>query len=76
MTQLSSHSKVDIGYTTKKPSITQVVKQTPAKAAPVAPTKTTDLKELPKTGDNRSAGLVFAGFLVSGLAVALLRKRG
>ncbi|KGL39132.1 hypothetical protein BMT55_01160 [Listeria newyorkensis] len=58
---------------TVKPAVIQAVKKA---AAPAAPTKTTTLKELPKTGDNSSAGLVFAGFLVSGLAVALLRKRG
>ncbi|MBC1435348.1 LPXTG cell wall anchor domain-containing protein [Listeria rocourtiae] len=71
--------KVDPVDTTKKPSITQVVKKAPVpvKTTPVAaPAKATTLKELPKTGDNSSAGLVFAGFLVSGLAVALLRKRG
>ncbi|WP_430536373.1 Ig-like domain-containing protein [Listeria rocourtiae] len=61
----------------EKPAIVQTVKKAPVKpiAAP-APVKATTLKELPKTGDNSSTGLVFAGFLVSGLAVALLRKRG
>ncbi|EUJ26563.1 LPXTG cell wall anchor domain-containing protein [Listeria cornellensis] len=60
----------------EKPAVAQAVKKASANAPKATPTKTTNLKALPKTGDNSSAGLVFAGFLVSGLAVALLRKRG
>lgn len=78
VTFLGEDLKVEPVDKAEKPAVTQAVKQASAKAptAPAAPTKTTTLKELPKTGDNSSAGLVFAGFLVSGLAVALLRKRG
>ncbi|MBC6314448.1 LPXTG cell wall anchor domain-containing protein [Listeria grandensis] len=65
--------KVDPVENAEKPSITQVVKKAPIKVATVA--KTTNLKSLPKTGDESTSGLVFAGLLISGIAVAVLRKR-
>lgn len=75
-TFLGEKLKVESVDNAKKPTVAQAVKKTSFKAHPATPAKVSTLKALPKTGDNSSAGLVFAGFLVSGLAVALLRKRG
>ncbi|MBC1227333.1 LPXTG cell wall anchor domain-containing protein [Listeria booriae] len=63
---------------TKKPAVVKTAQK--ADPAPVVktqtpPTTTTNMKELPKTGDNSSAGIVFAGLTISALAAFYLRKR-
>ncbi|EUJ40858.1 cell wall anchor domain-containing protein [Listeria weihenstephanensis FSL R9-0317] len=73
-TYVGEELKVEPADTNTKPAVVQAVKKATVKAA--TPAKTTNLKALPKTGDSSSAGLVFAGLLVSGIAAALLRKRG